>query len=646
MPFRQPGGKNYISFAEGVDDTTSLGAPEIEGTLSKADNTDIVDDFLCKKRNGYTVVNSAADWGTRVVRHGYEYTREGGGKLILVYGEDSAVTGSSGILGQLNGTAIPATIASSLADGLKPSIVQFGTRAFIFNGVDDFIYDESTTTRQIGITAPAITGAPVFVSNIDGALELNSSYVYCYTYYNSVTGAESSPSPASASMSTGATAITDGIRITLPVGLGTATTANKIKVYRSVAGGEVFYLDGYALITDTAYNSTVADAGLGDQLELDNSRPPLSKYAVVLDNRIFLAGDPTNPNRIRHSKVGVNGPMPESFQVLDLIDCNINDGDKIIGMGATNNTIIVIKERSFGKLIKVSAQTTGLETGGSTKYLYEEITRDSTALSHHTIISLDNAVIWMGRDDFYGTDGNTIYRFGRRIRNKLKTMMFSQAYKFSAVNKKDTQQLIFSAVRYAEVEPDFQFVGHYRNLPKIAWTYYTPGPNTTTHPGIRAGSLFEATINTERKVLFGSSNAVGRVYQLDSGSNDATLGIYWDVRLPWENGKLAAAKKLFHSYYTLATGNGNAYNLTHTFEVNREETVAKTATSSLAGTGTNWNAANWDAFNWASLPLLPRRFHPHLQAYFGRYGVSNTAADQPVAITSVTGIWSTTPVHR
>lgn len=632
----------YPTFSQGIDDTTVVNSKDIQGTLSVALNADLVDDSLCIKRRGYTLVNSAADWGTRRVRGGLEYTLDLNTKQVLVYGEGDTVTGTSGILAKLNGTAAPTSIRTGLLDNIKPSIIQFRNLAFVFTGSESFLYD-GTVTRQIGITAPTV--APSFTTTINGDLNQSASYLFSYTYYNSTTGAESSPSPL-LTASTGATGTTDGIRIGLTP--GDTTTADKILIYRSVGNGSVLFLEGETLISASTYDSIVADSALSDQLELDNSRLADSpKYATAVDNRIFLAGFQNNPNRIQYSKVGLNGSMPESYQLLDFVDCNINDGDKIVGIGSVNNLVIVIKEKSFGRLTKMTSIDSGLELQGSTKYIYEEISNETTAVGHHCATVLDNLYVWMGFDDIYASNGSQLLRVGRRIRSTIKSLNFTHSHKFSAINKKDSQQIIFSTVSTNATEPDFQIVGHYRNLPTVAFTYYSPGTDRDLHPGLRAGHLMEVTQNKSKIVYFGSSDAVGRVYQMDSGTNDNTKGIYWDVRLPWEGHKNPSAKKMFHSLYAFVFGNGNNYSVTMSFEQDNEANIVKSVSGSLFSTPNSfWDSSFWNTFYWASLRFIPVRFFPHLKAYFGRYGFQNYNADEPVAIKGVVSTIQYSPLHR
>lgn len=629
MPVRNGRTYEYLSFDNGLDDTTNISSPDIKGTLSVAKNCDIVDDALVKKRNGYDELFS---WGSRNIVRGFEYKNVSGSRELLLYGENSTIDGSSGVLASVDDSNNISTLQSSLKDGIKPDILQFRSLAFIFNGQENLVYD-GTDVRQNGITAPDTI--PTFNAYIDGELNTEGAYLYAYTYYNSVTGAESSPSLPSASITTPSSDSENGIKINIKA--GDSNLADTIRVYRTVSGGNTFFLDGTTAISSTTYNSTVSDAGLGDEMELDNSLlPEPGTFAFKEDNRIFVGGFDSNPNRIHHSKIGLNGPMPESYQADDFVDCNIDDGDVIIGGASVNNTPIIVKENSVGKLIRIQTSLGGIETEGFQKYIYQEISDKVTGVSKDTIVVLDNIVVWLGRDDIYATDGINIFRFGKRIRNLLKTIDFSNSYRFSAINKFNSKQIIFSVIESGQSLPTLQLVGHYKNFPKMAFTVYTHGSNTSTHPGLIVGDLFVRTINKNKVYCFGSRNADGKVHQFDVGNSDDGNGIYFDVRLPWEGRPSPAQQKMYHSYFMFAAGSGSSYNITTTFEVNRSTVISKSQSSSLQGTGGKWDAVNWDEFSWAGVEFKPIEFFPHKRAYFGRFGVNNTNANQPVIVQGLT----------
>ncbi len=628
MPIRNPDADRFDSFENGVDTTSNSYSTATRGTLSVANNADLVDDSLVVKRKGVTPLGSA--WGTHRIRQLFSYKNTDGSEGVFVYGEDASPTGLSGTLGLLSSTSTPTTIQTGLKDGVKPTFIQFEDFVYLFTGNENLIVS-STGTRQIGLDFPTVV--PTFNAFTSGSLNTKGSYLFVYTYFNSTTGAESSPSEASSAIVTTTDTALSGIIIN--VAAGNSALADKIRVYRTTAGGRIFFLDGETSISSTTYTSTVRDAGLGQQLETDNERlvdPVFS--AITNDSRIFVL---TENSRVRYSKIGQSGSMPESFQALDFIDCTQNKNDQASGLGKAGSTIIVIKQKSVGRLTQLTANLNGLELAGSQKYIYEEISNDITFTNPHCILSLDNLCVWLGEGEIFATDGLNIFRYGERIRNILNTLNYNQKWKFSAINRTDTKQLIWSVCRSGQNEPDYQIVAHYKKAPKIAFTFYTPGTNTTTHPGIQAASFTKTNLSGVVTYLLGSSANDGLVQKLGVGNSDNTKGIYFEIKLPWQSGNSEALTKLFHSCYLFVAGSGNNYNLNFALERNNIETAIVTASKSLlSNNSTNWNAANWNEFNWATVEFLPIKFFPHKKAYTGRYVFYNYNANEPIAIKAIT----------
>lgn len=625
------------TFADGEDDTSVIGSKDTINTLSRAWNANLVDENLVIKRGGIFAVASA--WSTRRVRQGFEYQKADGTKEILLYGEDATTNGTTGILGKLLTAASPSTISSGLRDAVKPSFTQFRTLAFIFTGYGNLIYN-GTTTRAPGIPKPNV--APTFISFTAGDLNTNGAYLFAYTYWNSTTGAESSPSDPSAQVITGLDAAQAGVIINVQG--GNATIADKIKIYRTSSAGPTFYLDQIIDNGDVAVSVTcsVSDTGLGEEMELDNSQlTSPAKYGVSLDSRIFAAGFENNPNRVQFSKIGQGGAMPESFQVADFVDCDLNDGDRIVGLGVVNSTVIVLKERSVGRLVKISTDGVGLERTGSQKYIYDKISSEVTGVSHHCMATIDNVLVWLGRNDIYATDGTQIFRLGKRKRKTIKRLNYSVSWKFWCVNDVANQQLIFGVCRPGISEVDYQLVLHYRNFPTVAFTTWTPGPNSNTHPGVTAACAFPVTVNKDTVLYAGTSTNNGLVYQLNKGNSDNGMPIYFSIGSRWEKNANPTQPIVFHSYYIKAVGTGSAPNntLTCKFEADAtENNVIKSATFTLANSNVNWNTANWSEFNWSGLKLSTIKFFPIIRADFGRCLYENTYANQPIAVKAVDNV--------
>ena len=123
------------------------------------------------------------------------------------------------------------------------------------------MYD-GNVVNNMGIRKPPAVAT--FDSNINGALTISGTYYFKFTYYNENRDIQSDPCTISASMTAGATASTDGIKIDIPAHSGVDSQVTHVKVYRTKNNGGIFYLDGEKAFTGSAitYDSILADSAL------------------------------------------------------------------------------------------------------------------------------------------------------------------------------------------------------------------------------------------------------------------------------------------------------------------------------------------------------------------------------------------------
>lgn len=618
MPTKSRQFKPKRSFINGVDTTTPLESPDIANTLSECLNGEMIDQDIIRTRNGYQSYTTAK--AGYIVSNGIEYTKSDGVKETIIYLVSTTKTGTSGILcREVNGTLV--NITTGLPDTYKPCMVQAGVLLFVFNGVEDFVYD-GISTRQIGIDAPEV--APQIKQLIKGSLNDEGFYIFTYRYRNSITGARSSPSLPSATITSGKSSKNQsGIRIRVTP--GDPETADKIDIFRSVSGGTIFFYDGTVDIDKTTYDSVLSDTALGDQLELDDSRlPEAARFAVLSENRLFVGGFESNKGRIQHSKIGKDGPLYESFQIADLIDCNITDGSPLVGLGIVGGKVGVLKHNKFGRLIPVDLSFGGLETGGSSKFVYREIDDPCTALNHFSIFSIEGNMGWMGTDNIYMSDGYVVKPIANRIRNTIRTFNFTESDKFYAYRYGQESQVIFGCVRSGVTVSDYQLVAHYKNTPIIGFTMFSPGIDASTHPGIRASAIWDITLSNQKQPVLGTNDGNALICRYNYGSNDNGNPIYFSVKDQWEPGIDAMAKKSFHSIRYLAFTNAkDTFNyLNNTWEEDGREFAVKTE-KQIIFTATKWGTEKWGTFKWSGRKYTNVSFFPNRKAYLGRFGVWN-----------------------
>ena len=617
--------ESFLESFKGLDTVSSITNMEL-GYLRKADNCDITEVGALVKRNGYVSILSALGvWTGRSVRFGINYKVSPTVTRKVVWGENTL----NGELGYITGSAI--TVISSALSTNRPSIIQFDTLLFYFNGVSCFLYD-GTTTRQIGITEPI--AAPTFNANIAGSLVNGATYLFAYTYYNSVTGAESSPSPISAPI----VPTTGGIRLNITAGV--ATTADTILVYRTTANGPILFLDGSTTIASTTYDSTVLDGDLGPELELDNTRITTfgqPRYALASQNRVFLTGIPDNPNRVHFSKIGINGPMPESYMATSFIDCLSAGGvnDVNLGIGQANDVPIILKPYSIGRLDQLGS--TGAENGvDSVIFEYREVSRATTAVSHWAQCNVYNNLVWLGSDNIYMTDGTQIIPIGDRITDKIKRLDFTKFNNFSGHNDRQNKRIYFACDIFnlgSITTTKIVIVGSYRKFPEFHWTIYTPGRNSVTYPGIQAGCFFDLDGTSNNTLVnFGNSTYDGDIFQMNTGDNDADKGIYFDVvDYPTKMG-LDEEPKLFFKDIIFARGNGGNYNLNVYGIYDLSDAPTDLAELSLLNDGAVWDISRWDIDVWAENTVRRLPYSMHRKVTYKQLNFVQSGADQPVTI--------------
>ena len=595
------------------------------------------------KRNGFSEQLSSA-WTGKSITGGIEYSSSSVSRRQVIFGTDGTAAG--GVLGY-NDAGTPTSILSSLSGTTRPGLVQFRNLLFFYNGADTPKVYDGSGTRQIGITAP--TNAPTLSPGTTGNLTQLGTYVYAYTYYNSATGAESSPSPLSA-VTTLSGANDD---FTLTISAGSATTADTTRIYRTVANGNILYLAKEVAISSTSTVDTASDASLGVQLEEDNSRiddwSSTAKYPTVAQNRVFLR---TDANEVRYSKIGQSGAMPESFEATAFVDTMGANGtnDAIVGLASANDIPIVLKQSSIGRLTPIGQPSPDLAFD-NVRYIYEELSNTTGAVSHWGAVQCLNELVFLSRDNIYATDGQRVRPVGDAIQATIRGLGFtaSQSLRISAANNTRKRQIYFAVfATSASATPDWVLVGDYQQVgedgrARFRWTIDTPGTDTDANPGIKAGCMFPVTNATDGGVdiLFGNTQLNGQLYKMrdPDTTSDNGDGIYFNVvSRPYALGG-PLNDKLFQETGVHAGGDGNSYSLTiaSIYDLSGQEELS--STFDLSTPGDLWDNDDWyddtpanGTLEWATNLVTPRRYFPHRKAKYQQLVFRQTEADAPVDI--------------
>jgi len=175
-------------------------------------------------------------------------------------------------------------------------------------------------------------------SNLDSAAEYY--YAVSYDADTLINGAVSNTVTTDAS----------NRKVTLSnIPLGPLGTTNR-KLWRTEGDGSALKL--LATIADnttTTYADDIADGSLGAGIGATTDAVPKGNILNVHRERLFITGDPNNPNRIYYS----NAYLPHYIQQTvntDYMDVEKDDNDEIVGIPIQLGTMCCFKKNTIRKL--------------------------------------------------------------------------------------------------------------------------------------------------------------------------------------------------------------------------------------------------------------------------------------------------------
>lgn len=248
------------------------------------------------------------------------------------------------------------------------------------------------------ITAPTLTE--------DGAGDLTAGdYLGVVTFYNSVTGMESNPSPASAVLTLGASKKIDWSAI--PTSSNPQVNARRL--YRTVPNqtGRYFFV---AQINDNSTTTYVGDnvviQDLGVAASFRNGMPPGQLEAGDFWKERLFATDGIDAF---YSEAG----MPEAFDGSSVIPVFRNDGHRISAVHAFGDRLMLGKTNKVHYLLGTDPSDFSLHT----------LSDKHGCWSHHSMKSAEGNLFWYGGDNIYRSDGASVYSISTiKVKNILATI--------------------------------------------------------------------------------------------------------------------------------------------------------------------------------------------------------------------------------
>lgn len=295
------------------------------------------------------------------------------------------------------------TFAPNFAVMVGDTIVVAGTTADggSFNGtwVATAADSGSASWSQIGANVAIIAAGGGTVKG--GVTTLVGLRSFRYAYKNSVTGAVSVASGLVEARIT-ASGFLDHVRVFVNATASPDPQVDTIVWYSSYDAGSSWFLEGeYPIATGLFLGTAKADDKLDpiNRANFINFPPPVGKYVVRWQGRLFIAGIVDNPQDIAYSgyeKVLYGNP-PESYPPGNRLRLAIG-ADPIKGFGVLMNGVVAWSQTNQMYLFKGTVEDIVTDQPVNWSATLEELPWSTGLSSHDSVQSTPYGVVWFGSD--------------------------------------------------------------------------------------------------------------------------------------------------------------------------------------------------------------------------------------------------------
>ena len=400
----------------------------------------------------------------------------------------------------------PTVLPSSVAPWDFHQYVNVGYAMREGVGLKRFLADHM---GEAGIEKPTV--APVIAQGGAGAIEAGDYYPV-FTYYNTLTGAESNPSPVGSKLTLAA----DKKALWSVIGTSDNGQVNARRLYWTLPNQTGVY-HFVAQLDDnftTTYESNVVLDDLGLPASWDNAMPPDSlRFGDFWMERLFA----TDGTYLYFSEHG----MPESFAEDSIIEVFTDDGHEIRGIKAFGSMCVVGKTNKVHYLLST----------GPRKFERYTLSDRHGVWSHASMKVAEGWLYWYGGDNVYRSNGTNVEGLG------------SYAIKELLANVPDNQKEHVSAAVYAAPPLNWYMLSLPQNVSGtdrvvVVFNYKTGVWTTFDHKDLVSGytaptfigELFDEDYGQQLYAVFDDANHLYH-YQDENATILEDRGLAIDFRL-------------------------------------------------------------------------------------------------------------------
>ena len=322
------------------------------------------------------------------------------------------------------------------------------------------------------------------------------------------------------------------------------------------------------------------------------------------------------------------------FDALTVYQSNL--GDANAGYGSNTPFVIPTKVKGdigsgfvqFGDELLITTRssvqkftTTGVSSSPFTR---REITNNVGNISHRSMVTIDNGVLFTDITGIYLYDGTSIVRVSQPIQGTWDDINPEYMVNITATNYKPKSWAVFS-VPYGS--------GQTTNNLILVYDYL----NSVPSKGKFVWWMFDSIV-AQSMGIFRNSNLVDewwtgnttqKLFLQDSGTSDAGAAFTQEVRSKaFDFNKPNRDKRLHECRFQLdASGN---WNLTSLIDLDRNNSPTSSQTISLYAGGSLWATMIWGTDLWATLGnLMPRKkYSSTIRGRFIQFRFSLSTVDQ------------------
>jgi hypothetical protein len=307
-------------------------------------------------------------------------------------GSVQTLVGARTSIGKLSGMAVtplPAQTGFSIGDSTKPwTAFEYKNIAYLLReNSNSLIRSDGTYYGPSGIAAPET--APTLAAGAAGDIPA-ADFLGVYTFYNPDTNVESNPSPASAVYTHAGSKKINWSGI----GVSADSQVSARRIYRTLPDqtGEYYFVAQIDNNTDTTFTGdNVLVQDLGESVSFDNGLPPSGlQFGTVWKERGFFS----DKVDLFYSELG----RMECFAEDGIISVFPDDGHEIRGIYAYGDRLVIGKTNKVHYIVGAGPDTFSLLT----------LSDRHGCASHHSMQSAEGILFWLGLDNFYRSDGNSV----------------------------------------------------------------------------------------------------------------------------------------------------------------------------------------------------------------------------------------------